>query len=85
MHGHPLQEYIHPEDLPATNEVIGNILQADTPLYFENRFRAKDGTYRWLGWTIAPFAAEGLLYIFARDMTDRRERENEIRFDFTRR
>jgi response regulator RpfG family c-di-GMP phosphodiesterase len=32
LHGHALQEYIHPDDLPATNEVIGNILQADTPL-----------------------------------------------------
>jgi PAS domain S-box-containing protein len=79
LHGHPLQEFIHPEDLDSTNETIGNILKAETPLYFENRFRAKDGNYRWLGWTIAPFAAEGLLYIFARDMTDRRERENEIR------
>src|SRR5690606_7319831 len=54
------------------------ILEADTPLYFENRFRASDGTYRWLGWTIAPFAAEGLLYVFARDMTERRGREEEI-------
>jgi PAS domain S-box-containing protein len=79
LHGRALQEFIHPDDLVATNEVIGNILQADTPLYFENRFRAKDGTFRWLGWTVAPFAAEGLLYIFARDMTERRERENEIR------
>ena len=79
LHGHPLQEFIHPDDVEATNEVIGNILKAETSLYFENRFRAKDGTYRWLGWTIAPFAAEGLLYIFARDMTERRERENEIR------
>src|SRR5688572_4249725 len=79
LHSHALQEYIHPDDLPATKAVIDNILQADTPLYFENRFRAKDGSYRWLGWTIAPFAAEGLLYIFARDMTERRERENEIR------
>jgi PAS domain S-box-containing protein len=79
LHGHALQAFIHPEDLPATNEVIANILKAETPLYFENRFRAKDGEYRWLGWTIAPFAAEGLLYIFARDMTDRRQRENEIR------
>jgi PAS domain S-box-containing protein len=79
LHGHPLQEYIHADDVEATNDVIANILKAETPLYFENRFRAKDGTYRWLGWTIAPFAAEGLLYIFARDMTERRERENEIR------
>jgi PAS domain S-box-containing protein len=79
LHGHALQDFIHAEDLPTTNEVIANILKADTSLYFESRFRAKNGDYRWLGWTIAPFAAEGLLYIFARDMTGRRERENEIR------
>ena len=79
LHGHALRDYIHPDDLPATDEIIANILKADTPLYFENRFRAKDGSYHWLGWTIAPFAAEGLLYIFARDMTERRAREDEIR------
>jgi PAS domain S-box-containing protein len=79
LHGHRLQDFIHPEDIPGTNEIVSNILKAETPLYFENRFRARDGSYRWLGWTIAPFAAEGLLYIFARDMTERRERENEIR------
>lgn len=79
LHGHALREFIHEDDLAAMDESITNILKAETPLYFENRFRARDGSYRWLGWTIAPFAAEGLLYIFARDMTDRRERENEIR------
>ena len=79
LHGHALHEFIHPEDVAATNDVVANILKAETPLYFENRFRAKDGQYRWLGWTIAPFAAEGLLYIFARDMTERRQREEEIR------
>jgi len=79
LHGRALQTFIHPEDLAATNEVVAAIQKADTPQYFESRFRAGDGTYRWLGWTIAPFAAEGLLYVFARDMTGRRERENEIR------
>ena len=78
LHGCALHEFIHPDDLPATEEVIANILTADTPLYFESRFRARGGAYHWLGWTIAPFAEEGLLYVFARDMTGRRERENEI-------
>jgi PAS domain S-box-containing protein len=78
LHGHRLQEFIHPDDLAATNETVGNILKANTSLYFENRFRMRSGDYRWLGWTIAPFAAEGLLYIFARDITERRERETEI-------
>jgi PAS domain S-box-containing protein len=79
LHGRPLHEFIHPEDRASTADVVKNILRSDTPLYFESRFRTRDGTYRWLGWTIAPFAAEGLLYIFARDMTERREREEEIR------
>jgi PAS domain S-box-containing protein len=79
LHGRALHEFIHPDDAAMTRETIGNILKADSSLYFESRFRSKDGGFRWLGWTIAPFAAEGLLYIFARDMTERRERENEIR------
>jgi PAS domain S-box-containing protein len=78
LHGHRLREFIHPGDLATMDETIGNVLKANTSLYFENRFRMHDGGYRWLGWTIAPFAAEGLLYIFARDITERRERETEI-------
>ncbi|MES2694496.1 MAG: response regulator [Verrucomicrobiota bacterium] len=79
LQGKGMESFLHPDDLEATRETIANILKADTPLYFESRFRAKDGTYHWLGWTIAPFAAEGLLYIFARDMTERRAREDEIK------
>lgn len=79
LHGHNLEEFVHPEDLAVTRELVANSRQAETSLYFETRFRARDGSYRWLGWTIAPFAAEGLLYVFARDITERRERENEIR------
>lgn len=78
LHGRALRDFIHPDDLAATDAIISKILDAGTPLYFENRFRDRGGKYRWLGWTVAPFAAEGLLYIFARDMTERRERENEI-------
>lgn len=78
LHGHRLDEFIHPDDLPMTRQVVAEILAANAPSYFESRFRTQDGGYRWLGWTIAPFAAEGLLYIFARDITERRQRETEI-------
>ncbi len=79
LHGRKLTDFIHPDDRPGMEALIENVQRADTPLYFENRFRGSDGSFRWLGWTIAPFAAEGLLYIFARDITERREREEEIR------
>lgn len=79
LHGHSLHEFIHPEDAAATRAWVSGVLQADAPQYLENRFRSKSGEFRWLGWTIAPFAAQGLLYVFARDMTERRQREEEVR------
>jgi PAS domain S-box-containing protein len=79
LKGQPLLSFVHPEDQAATRQIVANITSEKTPQYFENRFRTRGGAYRWLGWTIAPFAAEGLLYVFARDITERREREDEIR------
>lgn len=79
LRGHSLFEFVHPDDQAATRETLAGITEALEPRFFENRFRHRNGTYRWLAWTIAPFAAEGLLYIFARDNTERREREDEVR------
>lgn len=76
--GRPILGFIHPDDQARMSEALANVTRAENPLYFETRFRAAAGDYRWLGWTIAPFAAEGLLYIFARDITERRQREDEI-------
>jgi PAS domain S-box-containing protein len=73
----PLLEFVHPDDRPATGEQLA-ALRAGAPItYFENRFASKGGGYRWLGWTAAPFAEEGLVYIFARDLTERRKAEEE--------
>ena len=38
---------------------------------FENRYRARDGTYRWLQWTATPFTEERAIYAAARDVTER--------------
>src|SRR5438445_4076711 len=54
------------------------LLEGSAATYFEGRYACKDGSWRWLGWTAAPFASEKLIYIFARDITRRREAEQEI-------
>ncbi|HKB90992.1 MAG TPA: ATP-binding protein, partial [Opitutaceae bacterium] len=79
LHGTPFQSYIHTEDRFTTHEILTKISKPESPQYFESRFRTADGSYRWLGCTVAPFAEQGLLYIFARDLTGRREREDKIR------
>lgn len=72
-------EFVHPEDRTATAEVLTKLKMASSPVYFENRYRCKDGSFRWLGWTAAPFPQEELVYIFARDITERKAKETEIK------
>jgi len=74
-----LLEFVHPEDRTATSEQLTQIKMGTAPAYFENRYRCADGSFRWLGWTAAPFPAEQLVYIFARDITDRKTAETEIK------
>jgi PAS domain S-box-containing protein len=77
MMARPLLDLVHADDREATAQQL-EALRAGAPItYFENRFASKSGGYRWLGWTAAPFAEEGLVYIFARDLTERRRAEEE--------
>lgn len=79
LQGKCVLDFVHPDDQAEARELLSRITSHESSLYFENRFRAADGRWRWLAWTVAPFAAEGLLYIFARDITERHERERQIR------
>jgi PAS domain S-box-containing protein len=74
-----LLEFVHPEDRTATAEQLIHLKMGSAAGYFENRYRCKDGSFRWLGWTAAPFASEQLIYIFARDVTARKAAESEIK------
>jgi PAS domain S-box-containing protein len=74
-----LIEFVHPEDRAATSEQLTRLKMGSAPVYFENRYRCRDGSFRWLGWTAAPFPEEQLIYIFARDITGRKVSENEIK------
>ncbi|WP_240953589.1 ATP-binding protein [Sphingomonas sp. G-3-2-10] len=67
----------HPEDRERTREEVAHIASGEATLRFENRFRAKDGDYRWFSWTAVP---EGeLMYCVARDITAEREAAATLR------
>ena len=75
----PFIQFVHPEDRKATAGEIEKLKTGSVTQYFENRCRCRDGSYRWLGWNAAPFLEEGLIYIFARDITQRKLAEEKIR------
>jgi PAS domain S-box-containing protein len=58
----PFINFVHPEDQVLTLVELEK-LAANTPTsYFENRYRALDGSYKWLAWTATPRVEEGLVY-----------------------
>jgi len=71
-------DFVHPEDRSAMVEQLDHLRKGSCATYFEGRYRCKDGSYRWLGWTAAPFVSERLIYIFARDITTRKQHEAAI-------
>jgi len=69
---------VHPQDLPMILERVQLLKQGLPVEYFELRCLHKDGSYRWIGWTAAPFPEEKLIYIFGRNVTARREAEEKV-------
>ena len=70
-------EFVHPDDRAGTAEQLALLAKGTAVPYFENRFATKAGGYRWLAWTAAPYTEEGLLYMYARDLSETRRAEEE--------
>ncbi|MGZ4789455.1 MAG: PAS domain-containing protein [Terriglobales bacterium] len=73
----PMFDFVHPEDRERTlaqNKVVRSGGQA---LCFENRYRCKDGSYRWFRWNASADLNHQLIYSVARDITESKRAEEE--------
>jgi PAS domain S-box-containing protein len=75
----PFTDFIHPDDVEATNATYARQMAGGDIAGFENRYRCKDGSYRDLLWSATANDARGLIYATARDMTERNLMEDELR------
>ncbi|MFF1449892.1 PAS domain S-box protein [Streptomyces sp. NPDC058274] len=75
----PFLELVHPDDREKTAALTGRIREGMKVTSFETRYVRKDGSYRVLEWTSAPGIAERSMYGVARDVTQRRHTERELR------
>lgn len=70
-------DFVHPDDIQATLDVMDSVLVGNESLYFTNRYICKDGSHRFIEWRSQP---EGnLIYAAARDITNRIENEQRLR------
>lgn len=73
----PYIEFVHPDDRVATLDEAQKLAQGIPSVAFENRYRCRDGSYRWILWSVAPFLEQKLLYCVARDVTKGKQAEAE--------
>jgi PAS domain S-box-containing protein len=66
-----VSELRHPEDAPASIAARAQLAHGATTVRMENRFRHKDGSWRWLQWTMT--ASKGMLYVAGRHVTAEKE------------
>jgi PAS domain S-box-containing protein len=75
----PYIEFIHPDDRAATLAEAEKVSGGNKAITFENRYRCKDGSYRVFQWSAVPLSDEALVYAAARDITERKRAEEELR------
>jgi PAS domain S-box-containing protein len=75
----PFLEFIHPDDRQATIQESAKLDKGINTISFENRYRCKDGSYRWFMWSATPLAEKQLIYAMARDVTEVKRAEQALR------
>ncbi len=70
-------DFVHPDDLPSTLKALENLKNQEIVLGFLNRYRCKNGTYKWIEWNSYPINDK--IYAVANDVTQHIELENSLR------
>jgi PAS domain S-box-containing protein len=73
--GHYFTEFILPEDAASSETALASAAHGDLS-NFENRYRHKNGSIRWISWHTS---VEGdLVYGYGRDVTEQKEAQREL-------
>lgn len=73
IEGKPFVDFLHPDDIEASAEAFEKVRRGEPVIRFENRYRTKDGDWKWLSWVALPDGDK--LYSSTRNVTDENERD----------
>ncbi len=62
-------DLVHPDDQSMTVVGAQSLSVGSSLVSFENRYRCKDGTYKWLSWNVNTISEQQQFYAVARDVT----------------
>ncbi|HSD71976.1 MAG TPA: diguanylate cyclase [Thermoanaerobaculia bacterium] len=68
--GRSFSDFIHPDDIEPTAKEIEKLASGIPAIFFGNRYRCPDDSYRHLGWTAVREPKTGLLFATARTVAE---------------
>ena len=74
--GMSIFDLLHPDDVERTKAGFELTQRGEPAIRFPNRYRSKDGGYRWISWVGVP--EDGMVYCSGRDITDEKAAEAEL-------
>ena len=76
--GKPFEKFLHPDDIEKTAIEFINVVQGQEAINFINRYRASDGSYKWLEWKGKVNEKNNRIYSVTRDITIQKQLEIEL-------
>jgi PAS domain S-box-containing protein len=76
--GRSFFDLLHPDDHQSTRAKLALLIEGSDAVGFRTRYRAHDGSYRWLEWNARASATEKLIYANARDVTVLKDAEDVL-------
>ena len=77
LEGVKFLDFVHPDDINETLNTIQDLSIGKTISNFTNRYKCKDGSYKWIEWR--SIASGDYVYAAARDISKHKELENGLR------
>lgn len=71
LEGKLFLDFVHPDDVKKTMEAVDRLKNNEKIINFVNRYRCKNGDYKYIEWRSHPGAKKNLIYAAARDITAR--------------
>ena len=73
------QDFLHPDDIEKSNAEAKAHETGKNADRFENRYRCKDGSYKWISWNSHPIPEKQIVVGIGRDITDSKKSEDALR------
>ncbi|NQV01893.1 MAG: PAS domain S-box protein, partial [Bacteroidia bacterium] len=73
----PFFDFIHPDDIEPTRDAVKQLSAQNPVINFENRYRCKNGSYKWLSWVSTPSGEK--LYAAAHDITELKQAVDSLK------